>query len=59
VAPTQTIERLDPWGVQKGFWGKAGFGPVGQVARGPLVVRLVAFTGIGVSSEDILQEPLG
>ena len=53
------IERLDPWGVQKGFQGKGGFGPVGQVAWAPLVVRLVAFTGIGVSSEDILQDPLG
>jgi hypothetical protein len=39
--------------------GKAGFGPAGQVARGPLVVCLVAFTGIGVSSEDILQDPSG
>jgi hypothetical protein len=26
---------LDPWGVQKGFWGKAGFGPVDRGARGP------------------------
>jgi hypothetical protein len=46
-------------GSPEGFQGKAGIGPVGQVAQGPLVVRLVAFTGIGVSSEDILQDHLG
>jgi hypothetical protein len=46
-------------GSPEGFPGEGRFGPIGQVARGPLVVRLVAFTGIGVSSEDILQDPLG
>jgi hypothetical protein len=29
------IKRLDPWGVQKGFRGKAGFGPVDQGVQGP------------------------
>jgi hypothetical protein len=28
------IKRLDLWGVHKGFWGKAGFGPVDQEERG-------------------------
>jgi hypothetical protein len=59
VAPTQTHRKVGPVGSPEGFQGKAGIGPVGQVAQGPLVVRLVAFTGIGVSSEDILQDHLG
>jgi hypothetical protein len=29
------VKILDPWGVQKGFRGKAGFGPVDQGVRGP------------------------
>jgi hypothetical protein len=53
------IKRLDPWGVQKGFRGKARFGPVDQGVRGPLVARLVVVTGVGVSGENILQDPLG
>jgi hypothetical protein len=53
------IERLDPWGVQKGFRGKAGFDPVDQGVRDPLVARLVVVTGVGVSGENILQDPLG
>ena len=53
------IKRLDPWGVQKGFRGKAGFGPVDQGVRGPPVACLVVVTGVGVSGENILQDPLG
>ena len=46
-------------GEQKGFRGKAGFSPVDRGARGPSGVRLVVSTGVGASSEDILQVPLG
>jgi hypothetical protein len=53
------IKRLDPWGVQKGFRGKAGFGPVDQGVRGPPVAHLTVVTGVGVSGENILQDPLG
>jgi hypothetical protein len=53
------IKRLDLWGVQKGFRGKAGFGPVDRGVRGPSVGRLVVATGVRVSGDDILQDPLG
>jgi hypothetical protein len=53
------IKRLDPWGVQKGFRGKTGFGPIDQGVRGPPVARLVVVTGVGVSGENILQDPPG
>jgi hypothetical protein len=29
------VKILDPWGVQKGFRGKAGFDPIDQGVRGP------------------------
>jgi hypothetical protein len=41
------------------FVGKAGFGPVDQGIRGPLLARLVVVTRVGVSSENILQGSLG
>jgi hypothetical protein len=46
-------------GVQKGFWRKACFSSVDRGTRGPFGVRLVVFTGVGASGEDILQVPLG
>jgi hypothetical protein len=39
--------------------GKACFSSVDRGTRGPSGVRLVVFTGIGASGEDILQVPLG
>jgi hypothetical protein len=48
------VRILEPWGVQKGFWGMAGFGPVDQGVRGPPVARLVVAAGVRVSSENIL-----
>jgi hypothetical protein len=53
------IKILDPWGAHKGFWGKAGFSPVDREGRGLLVARLVVITGVGVSGENVLQDPLG
>jgi hypothetical protein len=50
---------LDPWGVQRGFQGKAGFGLVEQRVRGPPGARLVVIIEVGVSGENILQDPLG
>jgi hypothetical protein len=41
-------------GTQKGFRRKACFSSVGWGAWGPLGVRLVVFTGVGASGEDIL-----
>jgi hypothetical protein len=52
------VRSLDPWGVQKGFWGKVGFSPIDRGVRGPSGVHLVVATRVGVSSEDILQVPL-
>jgi hypothetical protein len=43
----------------KGFQGEGRLRPRRLGSTGALVVRLVAFTEIGVSSEVILQEPLG
>jgi hypothetical protein len=43
----------------EGFPGEGRLWPRRPGSTGPLVVRLVAFTGIGISSEDILQDPLG
>jgi hypothetical protein len=49
---------LDPWGIQKGFRRKACFSSIDRGTRGPPRVRLVVFTGVGASGEDILQVPL-
>jgi hypothetical protein len=49
----------DPWGIQKGLRRKACFSSVDWGTRGPFGVRLVVFTGVGASGEDILQVPLG
>jgi hypothetical protein len=49
----------DPWGVQKGIRRKACFSFVDRGTRSPSEVRLVVFTGVGASGEDILQVPLG
>jgi hypothetical protein len=46
-------------GVRKGLWRKACFSFVDQGARSSPEVRLVVFTGVGASGEDILQVPLG
>jgi hypothetical protein len=53
------VGSLDPRGIQKGFRRKACFGSVDRGARDPSGVRLVVFTGVGTSGEDILQVPLG
>jgi hypothetical protein len=53
------VGSLDPWGIQKGFRRKASFSSVDRGTRGPFGVRLVVSTGVGASSEDILQVPLG
>jgi hypothetical protein len=50
---------LDLRGIQKGFRRKACFSSVDWGARGPPGVRLVVFTGVGASGENILQVPLG
>jgi hypothetical protein len=50
---------LDLRGIQKGFRRKACFSSVEWGARGPPGVRLVVFTGVGASSENILQVPFG
>jgi hypothetical protein len=39
--------------------GKACFSSVDRGTRGPSGVRLVVFTGVGASGEDILQVPFG
>jgi hypothetical protein len=49
----------DPWGVRKGLRRKACFSFIDRGTRGPSEVRLVVFPGVGASSEDILQVPLG
>jgi hypothetical protein len=49
---------LDPWGIQKGLRRKACFSSVDRGTRGPFRVRLVVFTRVGASGEDILQVPL-
>jgi hypothetical protein len=49
----------DPWGIQRGFRRKACFSSVDWGAQGPPRVRLVVFTRVGASGEDILQVPLG
>jgi hypothetical protein len=46
-------------GVQKGFRRKACFSSIDWGARGPPGVRLVVFTGVRTSDEDILQVPFG
>jgi hypothetical protein len=46
-------------GVRKGLRRKACFSSVGRGTQGPSEVRLVVFTGVGASGEDILQVPLG
>jgi hypothetical protein len=38
---------------------KAGFDPVDQGVQGPSVARLAVATGVRVSSDEILQDPLG
>jgi hypothetical protein len=48
-----------PVGVRKGLRRKACFSFVDQGTRSPPEVRLVVFTGVGASGEDILQVPLG
>jgi hypothetical protein len=53
------VGSLDLWGIQEGFRRKACFSSVDRGAWGPSGVRLVVFTGVGASSEDILQVPLG
>ena len=50
---------LDLRGIQKGFRRKACFSSVDWGARGPPGVRLVVFTGVGASGENILQVPFG
>jgi hypothetical protein len=59
AAPAQTYQKTGPVESPEGFPGKAGFGPVDRGVRGPLVVRLVVATRVGVSGDDILQDPLG
>jgi hypothetical protein len=39
--------------------GKACFSSVDRGTRGPSGIRLVVFTGVGASGEDIFQVPLG
>jgi hypothetical protein len=46
-------------GVRKGLRRKACFSFVDQGTRSSPEVRLVVFTRVGASSEDILQVPLG
>jgi hypothetical protein len=46
-------------GVWKGLRRKACFSLVDRGTRSPSEVRLVVFTGVGASGEDILQVPLG
>jgi hypothetical protein len=46
-------------GSPEGFSGEGRLRPRRSGSTEPLVVRLAAFTGIGASSEDILQDPLG
>jgi hypothetical protein len=53
------VGSLDLQGIQKVFSRKACFSSVDWGARGPPGVRLVVFTGVGTSDEDILQVPLG
>jgi hypothetical protein len=53
------VGSLDPRGIQRGFRRKACFSSIDWGARGPPGVRLVVFTGVGASGEDILQVPLG
>jgi hypothetical protein len=54
-----TCLQLGPVGVRKGLRGKACFSFVDRGTRSPPEVRLVVFTGVGASGEDILQVPLG
>jgi hypothetical protein len=44
----------DPWGVRKGLRRKACLSFVDWGTRGPSEVRLVVFTRVGASGEDIL-----
>ena len=53
------VGSLDPRGIQRGFRRKACFSSVDRGARDPSRVRLVVFTRVGASGEDILQVPLG
>jgi hypothetical protein len=46
-------------GIWKGFRRKASFSSVDWGTRGSSGVRLVVSTGVGASSEDILQVPFG
>jgi hypothetical protein len=46
-------------GIQKGFRRKAYFSSVDCGARGPSGIRLVVFTGVRTSGEDILYVPFG
>jgi hypothetical protein len=50
---------LDLRRIQKGFRRKACFSSVDWGTRGPPRVRLVVFTGVRASGEDIFQVPLG
>jgi hypothetical protein len=58
-APVSGCGPIDPWGIRKGLRRKACFSSVDRGTRGPSGVRLVVFTGVGTSGEDILQVPLG
>jgi hypothetical protein len=46
-------------GSGRAYRGKACFSSADRGTRGPSGVRLVVFTGVGASSEDIFQVPLG
>jgi hypothetical protein len=54
-----TSLQLGPVGVRKGLRRKACFSFVDRGTQSSSEVRLVVFTGVGASDEDILQVPLG
>jgi hypothetical protein len=54
-----TYLHLGPVGVRKGLQRKACFSFVDRGTRSSPDVRLVVFTGVGASGENILQVPLG
>jgi hypothetical protein len=54
-----TYLQLGPVGVRKGLRRKACFSLIDRRTRSSPDVRLVVFTGVGASGEDILQAPSG
>jgi hypothetical protein len=57
--PRVPVCNPDPWGIRKGLRRKACFSSVDRGTRGPSRARLVVFTVVGASGEDILQDPSG